>query len=261
MRPTAVIPMTLLLASLVSPSPSGAADHGELSLLGTGLDSGAQWLTLRYVAGDDLQFRAGVSMLRVETASTWTAGRRWQGPHRVETADGWTTGPGDLYLAVSKRMAGGSARLFRLDTSLDLKVPTADEDRNLGTGEWDYRLGVAGEYRFWSATLYGGAGWNRLGDPAWTDFNDVFDVLAGVDGEPVLDGRLILGGWVEAWQETVDGAGHPVSIGVGLRTTGSTRWRFQVEAGLVDPAPDLKATLGVSFGLDPPGPGVRGPQR
>jgi len=79
--------------------------------------------------------------------------------------------------------------LFRLDTSLEVKIPTASVEEYLGTGEWDYRIGFAGEYRFWSATTYGGVGWNRLGDPAWIDFNDVIDVVAGVDSDPLIRGR------------------------------------------------------------------------
>jgi hypothetical protein len=295
----AVIP--LLLATGLAPAMAGSGlGEGELTVFGaaasgdygTGLETGSEWLTLRYVAGDDLQVRADLSMIRVETLSsvhftglgpTATGTHdRWQGPHDGQGGNGTgsqsgtgpgtdvttaeplardrTTGLGDLFVGLSKRIAGGGVRLFRLDTNLEVKIPTASEEDHLGTGEWDYRIGFAGEYRFWSATTYGGVGWNRLGDPAWIDFNDVVDVIAGVDSDPVLGERLVVSSWVEGWQEAVEGTGHRAALGVGVQSTGRVRWRLQLRAGLTDAAPDLGVLFGVSFGVAPPGPGIRGPQ-
>jgi hypothetical protein len=279
----------LLLLSALVPAAGAGVGQGELTLLagaasgdlGTELDTGSQWLTLRYITGDDLQFRADLSMVRAAYASavrfsgpapaaaSGGDGRR-RGNGEASTGDGTTTGPvllestatglGDLYLAVSRRLAGGGVRLFRMDANFEVKVPLADADDNLGTGEWDYRLGLAAEYRFWAVTAYGGAGWNRLGDPSWVDLQDVVDVFVGVEGDPIAGGRVGLGGWVEAVQETVDLEGYRAAVGFGLRTTGRTRWRVQVRAGLTDATADLGLLVGVSFGVSAPGPGIRGPQ-
>jgi len=293
----------LLFATCLAPAMAGAGlGDGEVTLFGaaasgdygTGFETGSEWLTLRYVAGDDLQIRADLSMVSIETFSsvnftglgpTATGNNnQWQGPHDGQAASGngtqsgtvpgtdiapadplsltrdRTTGLGDLFVGISKRVVGGGVRLFRLDTSLEVKIPTASVEEYLGTGEWDYRIGFAGEYRFWSATTYGGVGWNRLGDPAWIDFNDVIDVVAGVDSDPLIRERLIVSGWVEGWQEAVEGTGPRAALGVGVQTTGRVRWRLQLRAGLTDAAPDLGVLFGVSFGVSPPGPGIRGPQ-
>lgn len=291
----------LLFATCLAPAMAGAGlGDGELTLFGaaasgdygTGIETGSEWLTLRYVAGDDLQIRADLSMVRIETFSSvqftglgpTATGHNHpsQGPHNGQGGNGngsqsgtgsgtdvtvadqlgrdRTTGLGDLFVGLSKRVAGGGVRLFRFDTSLEVKIPTASEEDYLGTGEWDYRIGFAGEYRFWSATTYGGVGWNLLGDPAWIDFNDVVDVIAGVDSDPLLGERLIVSGWVEGWQEAVEEMGHRASLGVGVQSTGRVRWRLQLRAGLTDAAPDLGVLFGVSFGVAPPGPGIRGPQ-
>jgi hypothetical protein len=304
MRPLRVATIWLLLAIGLAPASNGAGlGEGELTLFGaaasgdygTDFETGSEWLTLRYVGGDDLQIRADLSMVRVETLSTVgltglgptatgthvrQGGRNGQGGNGEGSQNGSqpgtgpgadavsmdtltrdrTTGLGDLFVGLSKRVAGGGVRLFRLDTSLEVKIPTASEEDYLGTGEWDYRIGLAGEYRFWSATTFGGVGWNRLGDPDWIEFNDVLDVLAGVDSDPLLGERLIVSGWVEAWQEAVDGTGHRAALGVGLQSTGRVRWRLQLRTGLTDAAPDLGVLFGVSFGVAPPGPGIRGPQ-
>src|SRR5262245_25228730 len=68
----------------------------------------------------------------------------------------WQTGLGDVRIEIMGELAGGGARLFRLAAELDAKAPTADADRRLGTGRWDARIGLLGERRFWSATLFGG---------------------------------------------------------------------------------------------------------
>jgi hypothetical protein len=289
----------LLLAVCLSPSGVAGLGAGEVSILGaaasgdygTDFDGDSQWLTLRYVTGNDFQFRAELSMVRVGVLSgvsftslgpTSTGGNGWQGRHDREGAgsaggmnssfdesttetivfeENQTAGLGDLRLAASKRLFGGGVKLFRFDANLEVKVPTANENENLGTGEWDYRLGIASEYRLWSATAYGGFGWNKLGDPAWVDFNDVVDVYVGIDSNPIARERLILGGWVEGWQEAIDSVGRRAALGVGVRTTGKTRWRLQVRTGLTDAAADVAVLVGVSFGISPPGPGIRGPQR
>jgi hypothetical protein len=292
----------LLFAACLVPASAGAGlGDGEVTLFGaaasgdygTGFETGSEWLTLRYVTGDDLQIRADLSMVRVETMSsvdltglgpTPTGGRHGPGSRAGQGGNGIggssgtgtaadaavtdsgpltsdrTSGLGDLFVGLSKRVAGGGVRLYRLDANLEVKIPTASEEDALGTGEWDYRIGVAGEYRFWSATTFGGVGWNVLGDPPWVELDDVLDVLAGVDSDPWLGERVIVSGWVEGWQEAVEGTGHRAAVGVGVRSTGRVRWQLQLRAGLTDAAPDLGVLFGVSFGVVPPGPGVRGPQ-
>jgi len=290
----------MLLASMACAAPAAAAvlDDAELTLLGSaasgdygaGLDVRTEWLAVRYIAGDDLQVRVDLSMVSVEASTggalpglgpTVTDDRRRLGSRDlgspgttaggepqtggsmtgpVSSLDSRTTGLGDLYLAVAKRLAGGGVRLFRLDTNLEVKVPTASESDGLGTGAWDYRVGFAGEYRSWSATTWGGLGWNRLGDPDGVEIGDVVDAFVGVDSVPLLRERVIVSGWVEGRQEAVDSSGNPASLGVGVQTTGKVRFGLQVRRGLTDSAPAVGVVFGISFGVSPAGPGIRGAQ-
>jgi hypothetical protein len=284
--------MILFLTVLAFPLPVYAAIlDGEVTLLGatstgdygTDIDSDAHWLMVRYVTGNTFQFSVNLSMLQVDTIAsgmTYTSlgptslGQGgWQGQHEASGSgqgeglvpslpvDSSAAGLGDVRLAVSRKMIGGGVKLFRLDASVEVKVPTADDTDNLGTGEWDYRLGVAGEYRFWAATMFGGLGWNTLGDPNWVEFNAVLDVYFGVDSDPLAGERLVVTGWVEGWQETLETVGSRAVLGIGLRTTGSVRWKLQARTGLTDAAEDLSVSVGVAFGISPVGPGSRGYQR
>jgi hypothetical protein len=292
-----VAAITSLLATFVALSASGAVGDGELTVagatvsgdFGTGTEIDSQRLTVRYVTGNDWQFYTALSVIRVETSPevTYTGlgptsmganGRQGRqgnsgsseeiaSPSLVDTTaptmlhDRSKSGLGDLRLALSRRIFGGGARVFRSDASIEVKAPTANEEENLGTGEWDYRVGWAAEYRFWPCTAFGGLGWNKLGDPAWVDFNDVFDAYVGMDSNPVAGERLIVSGWLEGWQEAVAAAGSRAALGLGLRTTGKTRWRLQVRTGLTDASEDVDVILGFSFGVSPHGPGVRTYQR
>ena len=175
-------------------------------------------------------------------------------PAAVPVADERFTGMGDLRLAVERTLLGGGSRLFRLDAEVGLKVPTADEEKYLGTGEWDYRVGLGGEYRLWTGTLFGGAGWNRLGDPAWAVLEDVFDVHAGMASDP-LAGGLVVAGWLEANQEVLAGAGDRTAAGLSLGGGGRVRWRIELTAGLGGSAEDLSAAFGVSLGTTGRGSG------
>lgn len=163
----------------------------------------------------------------------------------TETASYWTSGVGDLRLGLGGLLAGGGAKLHRLDASLDVKVPSADAE-TIGTGEWDLRLGMSAQRRVWTGTWFGGAGYNWIGDPDWIDFNDAADLWGGFESEP-FGPRLMATGWVEANQEVVPGVGHRVVVGAGLRRFAAKSWRVSVVAGLTDAAEDFGVHLGWSW--------------
>ncbi len=257
---------------------------------GTDSDTERQSATVRLVYGDKTRLRLDLGMVRANSdvgvtqtpfglVPTQTrkgpqgstgAGGNGQGSSPGATAPtlpagpssppsavtDWATGPGDLRLTLSQRLLGDGASLFRLDAEIGAKLPTADEQDGLGTGEWDYRLGAAAQYRFWSVTAFGGLGWNALGDPDWVELRDVLDVYAGVESQPLAE-RIIVSGWLEGNEEVVAGTGSRSALGLGIRSTGKVRWRAQFSAGLGGSAEDFSALLGVSFGVSTPTIGSR----
>lgn len=166
-------------------------------------------------------------------------------------SDQWNTGLGDLRLTVSRRILGGGAKIFQLATEFGVKLPTGDEDKNLGTGEMDLRVALAGNYRFWSLTGFAGVGWNSLGDPDWIELADAVDAYIGLESEPLRD-KVIVSSWFEGNQEIVAGSGTRSALGVGVRTTGKRRFRAQVTAGLGGSAEDFSILAGFSYGVSTP---------
>ena len=167
---------------------------------------------------------------------------------RRQVPGSWESGLGDVRLRVLRELGGGGARLFRVAAEVDVKAPTGDARQGLGSGEWDARLGLLAERRFWSATLFGGAGWNRLGDPdgpEMPELRDVPDGLLGVESEPWhgLTGAL----WVEGHGEVLAGSGRRSAVGLGLRSSGRTPWRFSATYGLSGAREELGFLLGVSL--------------
>lgn len=232
---------------------------------------------LRLATGDAWQFRVEIPYLWTEGGDVIRVGgttlpdggaRRGREPGSggagpalalplAETGDAVVVpttieGLGDVEFGISHRLGGGGAAVSRLDASLDLKAPTADEDEGLGTGEWDARLGLEGEYRFWSGRGFAGAGFTRHGDPDGFDIDDVFDAFAGYETDPWARGRAVAFGWVEAQEEVVDGAGALALAGIGVRTLGRTRFVAQVAAGLDDGAADWSVHAGIAFGVATP---------
>jgi hypothetical protein len=137
--------------------------------------------------------------------------------------------------------------LHRVDAEIEVKVPTADEEEGLGTGEWDARAGLGLERRFWSLTAFGGLGWTRIGDPEWLDFRDPVDGYLGLETEPGRRG-LRWSAWIDASGEVVPGAGSRARVGVGLRFSTALRWHFSATAGLTEAAEEFGLSLGLAWG-------------
>ncbi len=292
MRSPKLILMFIAIVAVVTMVPVHAAESGEWTLLssyvsgdyGTDTVSDTGSMTVRYAVGSNLQFSIDLPFVSTEFSygvvntgvGTIPLGpdeedSRRQGNGNVNEPSGPgesgfspavlaavtesenTSGIGDVRVRLYKKLGGGGVKLYRFDAGLEVKVPTADETAGLGTGEADYRLGLAWDYRLWSAKVFAGGGYNLLGDPWWGDLNDVLDVYAGIEGDPIAGERLMFSGWVSGNQETLDGIGQQIAAGVGLRTTGRVRWYADVIKGLSDASPDLTARVGVSFGLDSSG--------
>ncbi len=276
---SAAVVLTLIVA-LVPPVALGA---GEVSVLldhesgdyGTGLDGSTSWLRLRYTTGDRVRFFGEVSVLRADVSTilprtifgTVPGGHRddgMTGPHGggsamgalaapeaalVGTATVSETGVGDVRAGIAVRLFGGGVAVHRIDASIDVKIPTADEAKGLGTGAWDTRLALAYEYRFWTATGFAGLGYSFLGDPEGFALDDVADAYVGVETDPGRGGWSMIG-WLEARQAVVATTDDAVSIGAGLTRTGARqRWRLLGRVGLTDGAADYGLTLAVSWGV------------
>jgi hypothetical protein len=122
------------------------------------------------------------------------------------------TGLGDVIVR------GGLSNLYRnsngltLDASVSIKFPTADENKNLGSGETDLGgfISLRKQWSSFATTL--GAGYILVGDPAGVDYNDVTLVSLGVSK------RLSRGGMfasLDTRSAVISGTDDPREFGVG----------------------------------------------
>ena len=82
------------------------------------------------------------------------------------------TGLGDIVLTGSQKITGTATS--RIDLTGKIKLGTADEDKNLGTGENDYAVQLDFVQSFNDNSLFGTAGYKIFGDPPGTDYRNVF---------------------------------------------------------------------------------------
>jgi hypothetical protein len=88
-------------------------------------------------------------------------------------------GIGDLTLSAGYELYADSARKQTLGMSAAVKLPTADEDKLLGTGETDYTVQGSLDRRVGPVTLWGRLGYTAYGDPSNISLENVLFGYAG----------------------------------------------------------------------------------
>jgi len=91
----------------------------------------------------------------------------------VTTASRTESGLGDVVLTGSYRLVPETERSARMDLTGLIKLGTADENDNLGTGETDYAVQLDLERTFGRNKLFGSAGYKFLGDPPGVNLKNV----------------------------------------------------------------------------------------
>ena len=122
-------------------------------------------------------FKASTSYLRVDGEATVLPDCESTGV----TGDRKTrSGIGDLNLSVSNLVYYDAAEKLGLTVRGKVKVPTADEDKFLGTGEFDYTVELAPFVKKESNTFFGAIGYKVYGDTATTNYRNVWLLKAGL---------------------------------------------------------------------------------
>ncbi len=154
------------------------------------------------------------------------------------------TGPGDLYLRAGHTLlseTGGGTSLYGSGV---LKLPTADEEAGLGTGETDLGgfLHLRQSLGSWQAGLFGG--YTLVGDPPGQELDDV--VAYGAELYRRLEGAGVYAG-VEGRTAVVPEADDPLELyGGGFRLlAGDRAWTVGGLVGLSDGSPDFGIQTGV----------------
>ena len=159
------------------------------------------------------------------------------GPTRTES------GLGDIELSGSVRLLAETPAQPRVDLTGKIKLATADEDKNLGTGENDYAV----QLDLQKEIFFGYVGYRLYGDPPGTNLDNVFYGLVGLSRP--LDAATRVGASLYAQQAAAAGADNQLELNLFLnRYLGKgNQLRPYVVFGLSDGSPDWG--VGVTLAL------------
>lgn len=158
-------------------------------------------------------------------------------------------GFGDAQLSLSRAFLPEHDDDLLIEWTLAAKLATADEDKQLGSGENDYSLAlyVDREFGDWLPRLT--LGYQLTGDTPTTDYNDILFASIGTDFR--VSNSTSVGLTYNQEQATLDGADDVKSLAADFSTdlTRHTRVGLGWQKGLTDSSPDTAWSLFLSTGF------------
>lgn len=253
--------LAVLGVGLAGVSPAAAADRGEVRV-GTGLD----FSTGSYGEAQDTDILYVPVTVRY-TKFPWTA--RLTVPYlEIEGPGGVVggvdapvitgeesetiskeSGLGDVVAALAYAVDPWSDAAPALDVTAKAKLPTADEDKDLGTGEADYSLQLDASKTWGKWSPFATAGYQFMGSSARLDLDNRFYGSLGVTR--ALPGKSSAGVSYDFRQAASKSSDDSHEVGVFGTWRAADDWRLTVysAAGLSDGAPDLNVGVQVHHTL------------
>ncbi len=154
------------------------------------------------------------------------------------------SGIGDIILRGGRALVPEGESGLSLYGSLAVKLPTADENKGLGTGKTDYGAFLGLYKRIESAKLAFMGGYIITGNSSSFNYNDIY--LYGVGVSKVF-GRTDLYASLEGRRSTVPGADNPLELNFGFFHLLSKEYSLKGSTffGLTDGSPDFGVNLGL----------------
>lgn len=248
---TALVTLVAAIVVATSIAPAAAADL-DLSLAShysVGDYGGDDDIEIVYVPlvarveTDAWMFKMVVPYLRISGGTTVVEGPG--GP--IVTPSGTEEGLGDVVLESTYSIPPFARYAPYVEVGGRLKLPTADDDRGLGTGQFDVTPEVELSWTLGRWTPYAGAGFRILGDPSGTTYHDGF--LANV-GLTALLGDLLEPGLFFYWKESASAGGEDSAEALPvLRIHAGEHWTVDsyVSIGFTDSAPDVGSGAQVHY--------------
>jgi Putative MetA-pathway of phenol degradation len=128
-----------------------------------------------------------------------------------------------------------------------LKIPTADEDKNLGTGEFDGGFGLEFDKTFGQFFVFGDVSYTFMGDPPGQDLRDRPGASIGAGYR--LTGSLTVSAMLDWRRALVKGNDDPLELygQLAIKVTPTLSLTPYVFAGLTDGSPDFGIGFEVSY--------------
>lgn len=190
------------------------------------------------------RFQAGIPVLHIEGPAVVVGGGAGVGSRPPGSSE---TGLGDVTLSGTYKFGPLSPAAIETDFTAQVKLPTADEDRGLGTGKTDVYLQFDVRKTYGRFTPFATVGYRFLGTSATYPLKDGLFASLGV-ATPVTDQTTA--GLSFSWREKiVSGGDDSADAMVFAQHTLNTRWSalVYVLAGFTDASPDFGAGTGVSY--------------
>lgn len=167
----------------------------------------------------------------------------------VTFSDEFGVNVADPYLSGSVEAFSGLGTVRSVRFSAGTKIPLADVESGVGTGEWDYAAGTSLTLGLGGVYLFGDVTWWWLGDLPELELEDGLSYGVGAGGS-VLDGRATVLATVSGAQSSVATVDPPVMAGVSLGYTlrEGRSLSLGLSAGLTESSPDVSLYLGWTLG-------------
>ena len=168
------------------------------------------------------------------------------GAEPIPGADGGS-GLGDIILKGRYYAVEQDGWLPFIDLVGSIKLPTADEDKGLGTGEADFTVMAefARRLQYEGWILLGELGYTFVGEPSGYDVDNRWLYNIGLARE--ITDKLTLSGYLDGRTAIFSGNDDPLSILLigEYKIRPDLRFDTMLELGLNDGAPDLAITCGL----------------
>ncbi len=253
------ITMAMTVLALISAPSSAQALEPEISW-SSGIDftsgdySDNQTTDILYVPFSlkallgDFTFKATVPYIRIEGPGTVVGGgevgpiTRGRQPATITTQDGL----GDITAALSYTSFLQNNTLF-LDFTGKVKLPTADSDKNLGTGKADFTTQIDVTKKTGDVNLFGTAGYRFMGS---SDLLPLRDGFLGSVGASVDVGEKASIGLIYDYRRSASiSASNPSELTgfVGWKLSDKIRLQTYGVVGFSNGSPDTGLGLQLSF--------------
>ena len=165
-------------------------------------------------------------------------------PSVTRTEDGL----GDILLKGQYVLVEEQPIVPEISPYLKIKFPTADEDRGLGTGEFDETLGVDLSKTFFRRLVgYLTLAYTLIGSPAGTDLSNSFAWSIG--GAYLVAQPFTVFAFLDGATAISPGQANPLefSVGAEYRLTKALKLTGSVGKGLSDGSPDFSISGGIAL--------------
>ncbi len=133
-----------------------------------------------------------------------------------------------------------------LDVTGKIKLPTADEDKGLGTGETDYTVNTEITQEIGKAHVYGSAGYKFVGTNSTLNLDD--SLILGVGAGTKIGEETTVGASYD-WRESASGGENPSEASAYLSHNITRQISAQVYGvtGFSDASPDLGGGMMIGY--------------